>query len=97
MEAATKIQCRDLKRNLELKFRRELKRVLKEASRGTSRRPELIETVLDPLMGRFVSIQRITDEEDALNFREVVVNFEPIDYASKNNFVLIAANQDLMH
>ena len=45
--------------------------------------------------GRFISLQRITDEMEALNFREVVVNFEPLDHGTDNDFVLIAANQDL--
>ena len=49
------------------------------------------------MKGRFVSIQRISDEVDALNFREVIVNHEPVDFKSDNDFVLIAANQDLMN
>ena len=49
------------------------------------------------MKGRFVSLQRITDVVDAMNFREVVVNFEPLDLGSDDDFVLIAANQDLMH
>ena len=49
------------------------------------------------MKGRFVSLQRITDVVDAINFREVVVNFEPLDLGSDDDFVLIAANQDLMH
>ena len=48
------------------------------------------------MKGRFVSLQRITDELEAMNFREVVVNFEPLDLGSDDDFVLIAANQDLI-
>lgn len=48
------------------------------------------------MKGRFVSLQRITDESEAMNFREVVVNFEPLDLGSDDDFVLIAANQDLI-
>ena len=29
------------------------------------------------------------------NWREVVVNFDPLDHGTDNDFVLIAANQDL--
>ena len=47
------------------------------------------------MKGRFVSLQRITDEIEALNFREVVVNFEPLDHGTDNDFVLIGAKQDL--
>ena len=49
------------------------------------------------MKGRYVSIQRISNEVDALNFREVIVNHEPLDLKSDNDFVLIAANQDLMN
>ena len=48
-------------------------------------------------MGRYVSIQRVNNEEGAINFREVIVNYEPLDYESTNDFVLIAANQDLIN